>query len=330
VSRVGRLSLADVERARVALARHLRPTPLRESLAVPGADLRLKLECWQPTGSFKVRGALHLLGALDGNERRRGVVAASAGNHALGVAFAAARLGASMRATVFVPRTAPRAKVEKLRRFPVEVRETGETYDDAVDAALAFEQETGAVFVHAFEDVRTAAGQGTVALEVLDECPEVAAVLVPVGGGGLIAGMAAALAARAPAVRVVAVQPEASPALRESLRLGRALLTYPAGETLADGLAGGIGEIVFEHRDLVHEVVTVSEAEIGDAMVALLAADQVVAEASGAVGVAALLSGKVASAGRGPVVAVVTGGNVDARVLARLLASRYGEPGGAR
>ena len=172
--------------------------------------------------------------------------------------------------------------------------------------------------------MRTAAGQGTIGLEILDECPEVAAVLVPVGGGGLIAGLAAAVKARAPGVRVVAVQPEASPALRESLRLGRALLTYPAGPTLADGLSGGIGEIAFDHRDLIDEIVTVSEDEIEDAIVALLAADQVVAEASGAVGVAALRAGKVASAARGPVVAVVTGGNIDARVLARLLGARLG------
>jgi threonine dehydratase len=319
-----RLSLDDVERAGAVLARHLRPTPLRESLAAPGADLLLKLECWQPTGSFKVRGATYLLSTLDGEARSRGVVAASAGNHALGVAFAASRLGGAVHATLFVPRTAPRAKVEKLRRFPVDVRETGETYDDAVEAARAFERETGATFVHAYEDRRTAAGQGTAGLEILDACPEVATVLVPVGGGGLIAGLATALKARAPDVRVVAVQPEASPALRESLRLGRALLTYPAGPTLADGLSGGIGEIAFDHRDLVDEVVTVSEEEIEDAIVALLAADQVVSEASGAVGVAALRAGKVASADRGAAVAVITGGNVDASVLARLLAARYG------
>jgi threonine dehydratase len=321
-----RLSLDDVERARAALARHLRPTPQRESLAVPGADLLLKLECWQPTGSFKVRGALFFLSALDDRARRRGVVAASAGNHALGVAFAASRLRGTVAATLFVPRTAPRAKVEKLRRFPVDVRETGGTYDDAVEAAREHERRTGATFVHAYEDPRTAAGQGTVGLEILDACPEVATVLVPVGGGGLIAGLATAVKARAPDVRVVAVQPSASPALRESLRLGRALLTYPAGPTLADGLSGGIGEIAFLHRDLVDEVVTVSEEEIEDAIVALLAADQVVVEASGAVGVAALRSGKVTSAARGPVVAVVTGGNIDASVLARLLAARY--PGG--
>jgi threonine dehydratase len=318
-----RLSLADVERARAALAPHLRETPLRESLAVPGADVRLKLECWQPTGSFKVRGATHLLSSLGVEERRRGVVAASAGNHALGVAFAASRLGGDVTATLFVPATAPRAKVEKLRRFPVDVRETGETYDDAVLAARAFERQTGATWVHAFEDLRTAAGQGTVGLEILEACPEAATILVPVGGGGLIAGVATAVKALSPGVRIVAVQPSASPALAESLRLGRALLTYPAGPTLADGLAGGIGEIAFDHRDLVDEVVNVSEEEIEDAMVALLAADQVVAEAAGAVGIAALRSGRVASVGRGPAVVVITGGNVDATVLARLLAARY-------
>jgi threonine dehydratase len=225
-----------------------------------------------------------------------------------------------------VPRTAPRSKLDKLRRFPVEVQETGATYDEAVEAARAFERETGATFVHAYEDARTASGQGTVALEVLEECPEVATVLVPVGGGGLIAGMAVAIKALSPGVRVVAVQPEASPSLRESIRLGRPLLTYPAGETLADGLSGGIGEIVFDHRDLVDEVVTVTEDEIEGAIVALLAADQVVAEASGAVGVAALRAGRLASASQGPVVAVVTGGNIDAHVLARLLASRLPGP----
>jgi threonine dehydratase len=324
-----RLSLGDVERARAVVARHLRQTPLRESLAVPGTDVRLKLECWQPTGSFKVRGATHLLSSLDGAARRRGVVAASAGNHALGVAFAASRLGGDVPATLFVPRTAPRAKVEKLRRFPVDVRETGETYDDAVEAAMSFERRTGATYVHAYEDPRTAAGQGTVGLEILDACPGAATILVPVGGGGLIAGIATAVKALSPGVRIVAVQPSASPALAESLRLGRALLTYPAGPTLADGLSGGIGEIAFDHRDLVDEVVTVSEEEIEDAMVALLAADQVVAEGSGAVGIAALRSGKVAS-GRGPAVVVITGGNVDASVLARLLAARYPGAGAPR
>jgi threonine dehydratase len=316
-----RLALDDVLRARERISSHLPPTPLRRSLAAPGTDLRLKLECWQPTGSFKVRGATSLMAALNEEERDRGVVAASAGNHALGVAFAAERLGGRVRATLFVPTTAPRAKVEKLRRFPVEVREAGETYDDTVEAAERFRAESGAVLVHAFEDPRTAAGQGTVALEILDACPELGAVLVPVGGGGLVAGVAVALKALAPDARVIAVQPEASPALRESLRLGRPLLKYPAAPTLADGLAGGVGAIAFEHRELIDEVVTVTESEIADAIVALLAADQVVAEGAGAVGVAAVRAGRVKPPPDRPAVAIVTGGNVDVDVLRRLLAA---------
>jgi threonine dehydratase len=319
------LSLDDLRAARERLRPHLQTTPLRPSLAAPGVDLRLKLECWQPTGSFKVRGATHFVASLDPAARARGIVAASAGNHALGVAFAAQRLGGTIHATLFVPGSAPRAKLSKLRRFPVELRETGDTYDDAVLAAEAFERETGAILVHAYEDPRTAAGQGTVALELLEQCDAPAAVVVPVGGGGLIAGIATAVKALSPGTRVVAVQPEASPALRESLRRGQPLLSYPAAPTLADGLAGGIGRIAFDHRSRIDEVVTVSEDEIEEAIVALLAADQVVAEASGAVGVAAVRAGKVRA--QGPVVAIVSGGNIDARVLARLLAARYAEPG---
>jgi threonine dehydratase len=317
-----RLTLDDVERARAAIRPYLPPTPLRRSFALRGCgDAYLKLECWQPTGSFKVRGATHVLTSLSPEERRRGVVAASAGNHALGVAFAVQALGGRTEATLFVPETAPRAKVEKLRGFPVKVHEAGATYDDAHALAMAHVERTGATYVHAFDDPRTAAGQGTAALEILDDLPQVGAILVPVGGGGLIGAVAAAVKARAPRVRIVAVQPEASPALPESIRQGQPLLEYPAGPTLADGLAGGIGRIVFEHRDLIDDVVLVSEPAIEDAIVALLADDQVVAEGAGAVGVAALRSGKWRS-GRHPVVAIVTGGNIDARVLGRLLAAR--------
>jgi threonine dehydratase len=311
-----------VLRARETLRPHLPPTPLRRSFALRPRAGFLKLECWQPTGSFKVRGALNVLSSLSAADAARGVVAASAGNHALGVAFAAQALGGRVRAKLFVPETAPRAKVEKLRAFPVDVVERGASYDDA--AALADEEarRTGACLVHPFDDPRTAAGQGAVALELLEQHPELGSVLVPVGGGGLIAAVAVVLEARAPHVRVVGVQPEASPSLRESLRRGEPLLTYPAGPTLADGVAGGIGELVFAQRGLIDEVVTVGEAEIADAVVALLAEDQVVAEASGALGVAAIRSGRF-DPGAGAAAVVVSGGNIDAGVLARLLRGRY-------
>jgi threonine dehydratase len=325
------LTMDDVRRAEALVRPHLSPTPLRRSFALSGWNAWLKLECWQPTGSFKVRGALSTVGSLTAEERARGIVAASAGNHALGVAFAAAVVGGKTRATLFVPGTAPRAKVEKLRSFPVEVREAGRTYDDAYAASLAFQKETGATYVHPFDDPRTAAGQGTCGLEILDQCPDVGTILVPVGGGGLVAGIAVAVKARRPDVRIVGVQAAASPSFRESLRVGRPLLEYDALPTVADGVAGGIGLMAWEHRHLVDAVVDVEEAEIERAMVALLARDQVLAEGSGAVGVAALRAGRVPGltaaasadpgADRRPVVAVLSGANVDTGVLARLLAA---------
>jgi threonine dehydratase len=315
----GTLTLQEVRRARSVIAPFLPPTPLRRAFAVSGCEAWLKLECWQPTGSFKVRGATNILSSLTRDERRKGVVAASAGNHALGVAFAAGALGGEVAATLFVPDSAPAAKVGKLRSFPVRIEQGGATYDEAYARALASAQDTGATYVHAFDDPRTAAGQGTAGLEILDALPEVGTILVPVGGGGLISGLAAAVKALRPDVRIVAVQPEASPALRESVRLGRPVYEYAARPTLADGLAGGIGDLVFAHRALVDEIVEVSEPEIEDAMVALLALDQVVAEGAGAVGVAALRSSRFRPRDGRPVAAVVTGGNVDAQVLSRLL-----------
>ena len=309
----------EVERAREVVGRHLAPTPLRPAFACKG-DVLLKLECWQPTGSFKVRGALNTLSSLSDEDARAGVVAASAGNHALGVAFAVRALGGTLRATLFVPRSAPRAKVDKLRRFPVVVIQEGEDYDQAHALALAHAERTGRRYVHAFDEPATAAGQGTVGLEVLEQRPDIRTLVVPVGGGGLMAGCAVAIKARAPHVRVVAVQPEASPSLAESLRVGRPLLEFAAAPTLADSLAGGIGEIVFAHRGLIDEVVAVKESDIEQAVVALLAQDQVVAEGAGAVGVAALRSGALRLDGGEPAAVVVSGGNIDAAVLARLLA----------
>jgi threonine dehydratase len=314
------LTWKAVDDASRVVSSHLPPTPLRRSFALRPRNAYLKLECWQPTGSFKVRGALNVLSGLDEEERRRGVVAASAGNHALGVAFAAASLGRGLSVRLYVPATAPRAKADKLRTFPVEVVEHGATYDEAYAAAVDDVARTGAILVHAYDDPRTAAGQGTVAVEILDELPDVGTIIVPCGGGGLLAALAVYSKARSASVRIVAVQPEASPSLRDSLARGSALHEYASGPTLADGIAGGIGDLVFANRGLIDEVVEVSEAEIEDAIAALLIQDQVVAEGSGAAPVAALLGGRVANSDGRPVVAVVTGGNVDGAVLARALA----------
>ncbi len=315
------LTPTEIEAARERIRGYLPPTPLRRSFALRPHDAWLKLECWQPTGSFKVRGALHHLLSLTEAERRRGVVAASAGNHALGVAWAVEALGGRVPVVLYVPESVPRAKLEKLRRFPVTVREAGATYEDAYDASLAYAEAEGARYLHAFEDPLTAAGQGTVGLEILEQLPAVGQIVVPVGGGGLISAIAVAIKARAPGVRIVAVQPEASPSLPESLARGRALHRYPARPTLADGVAGGIGDIVFRHRALIDEVVIVPESAIEEAIVALLAEDQVVTEGAGALAAAALLCGRLAGDSR-PVAVVLSGGNIDARHLARLLGAR--------
>jgi threonine dehydratase len=320
VTTPGSLTAEDVRTAHERIRRHLPPTPLRRSHG-SGPGAHLKLECWQPTGSFKVRGALNFLLSFDPDARGVPIVAASAGNHALGVAFAAQAVGWRGTVTLYVPRSAPRAKVEKLRRFGVSVVEEGATYEEAQAAASSHARAAGALPVHPFDDPRTAAGQGTVAVELLHDLPEVATIVVPCGGGGLVAATAVYAKAVRPAVRIVAVQPEASPSLRESLRSGRPLYEYAAAPTLADGLAGGIGDIVFDHRRLIDDVVVVSEAEIEETMVALLLEEQLVTEGSGAAGVAAVRAGKVRPL-EGPTAIVVTGANVDAAVLRRLLGER--------
>jgi threonine dehydratase len=314
------LTPGEIEAARERIRALLPPTPLRRSFALRPHEAWLKLECWQPTGSFKVRGALHSLLSLTPEERRRGVVAASAGNHALGVAWAAQALGGDVPAVLFLPTLASSAKLAKLRSFPVTLRQAGSTFEDAYDASLAYAESAGARYIHPFEDPLVAAGQGTVGLEILEQLPDVGRIVVPVGGGGLISALAVAVKARAPEVRIVAVQPEASPSLPASLARGHALRRYAAEPTLADGVAGGIGDIVFRHRGLIDEVVLVPEPALEETIAALLAEDQVVAEGAGALAAAALRCGRLAMDDR-PTALVVTGGNIDARQLARVLAT---------
>jgi len=318
------ITLSEIFQARSRIAPYIFRTPLRESFLLSertGSRVFLKLENWQITGSFKARGALNRMMLMRDKERSRGIVTASAGNHALGVAHAAHALGISA-ATIFVPGTAPRAKLDKLREFSVDVRAVGETYDDAHHAAETFQHETGATFIHAYDDPRTVAGQGTIALEILEDLPDVDAILVPVGGGGMIAGIAIAAKAISPRVKIIGVQPAASPALRDSLRDNKCYEEYAAAPTICDGLAGGIGKICFEvSKKLVDDVAIVEESETRAAIRALAETQQLIVEGSGAVGVAALLSRKINfAAKRGKRVAVVlSGGNIDLELLKKIL-----------
>lgn len=314
--------LTEIWRAHTHLRAQLAPTPLRKSFAFSeqfGADIFLKLENWQPTGSFKVRGAFNLLQQLSPAESARGLVAASAGNHGAAVGYAARQLEIS-NVHIFVPTTTPRAKIAKIKRFGAMVHEVGETYDDAHHAAVAYERAQDATFVHAYDDARTVAGAGTCALEILETMQDLDAVLVPVGGGGLISGIAIALKQLAPHFRVIGIQPDASPSLRDSLRDHVCYEEYTAAPTICDGLAGGIGKIVFEvaQKKWIDDVIIVSERAAQQAVSAFARAEQMIVEGSGAVGLAALQENSAQFRGQ-RVALLVTGANIDTARLALML-----------
>jgi threonine dehydratase len=316
------VTLAEVLAARNLIRHHAWRTPLVASAALSeaaGCQACLKMECWQHTGSFKLRGALSKLSALTPEERERGVVTASAGNHGLGVAYAGQVLGLEA-ITIFVPTSAPRAKVERLEAFGCEICRDGADYDATHALAEAYAEAQGALYISAYDDPVVIAAQGTVGLEVMEEMPEADLLLVPVGGGGLIAGTAIAAKTINPAVRIVGLQPEASPSAYLSLRDGRPYETYAAGPTICDGLAGGFGRMPFEIAGhLIDEVLVVPEAEVRRAVGWLVSHEQVIVEGSGAIAVAPLLSGQLDAGGR-QVVSVLTGRNIDATLLQEILA----------
>ena len=313
------VELADVQAARTLLDGVVRTTPLegcRPLEALVGGPVSLKCENLQRTGSFKLRGAYVRIARLSDAERARGVVAASAGNHAQGVALAAELLGA--KATVFMPEAAPLPKVAATKGYGAQVRLTGTTVDEALLEAQRYADETGAVLIHPFDHADVVAGQGTVGLEVLEQCPQVKTVVVCTGGGGLVAGMAVAIKALRPDVRVVAAQARAAAAFPGSLEAGRpTALTSMA--TMADGIAvGRPGELTFALvRDLVDDVVTVDEDALSRALLLCLERAKLVVEPAGAAAVAAVLDDP--GAFEPPVVAVVSGGNVDPLLLSKVI-----------
>ena len=309
--------LADIEEARQRLDGVARVTPVYSSETfsrLTGRQVSLKAENLQRTGSFKVRGAFNKISALSGRDGGAGVVAASAGNHGQAVAWAAREVG--VPAMVFVPQDAPMAKVEAARNYGARVEMTGARFEDALEAAHAHAEETGALFVHPFEDPAVIAGQGTLGLELADQLPDVETVVVPIGGGGLCCGIALALKGVRPDVRVVGVQ-------------AAGCLPGGSGFTIADGIAvKEPGELTMGILDrALDALVSVSDEEISRAIVLLLERAKLVVEGAGAVGVAALLEGRVP--GDGPVAIVLSGGNIDPTLLITVMrhgltvASRY-------
>ena len=310
---------ADVEAAAALLDGVVRRTPLEHSRGLAdrvGGPVWLKCENLQRTGSFKIRGAYTRISRLSDAARARGVVAASAGNHAQGVALAARLLGT--RATVFMPETAPLPKLAATKSYGAEIHLLGQSLAEPLIAAAEFAERTGAVFIHPFEHHDVIAGQGTVGLEIVEQCPDVATVVVGAGGGGLVSGIAAAVKSRRPDVRVVAVQAEGAAAFPGSLAAGRPV-PLTAMATMADGIAvPAPGELTFAHvRELVDELRTVTEEDLSRALLFCLERAKMVVEPAGVAAVAAVLADPASFVP--PVVAVLSGGNIDPVLLLKVV-----------
>ncbi|MBA3234242.1 MAG: threonine ammonia-lyase [Propionibacteriales bacterium] len=313
------VTLADIEAARGVLAGTALVTPMETSRWLSsrtGTDVSIKCENLQRTGSFKIRGAYLRISNLSEEERARGVVAASAGNHAQGVALAAQLLG--IKAKVFMPNGAPIPKENATRGYGADVEFVGHTIDECLVAAREFEAQTGAVLIHPFDHVDIVAGQGTCGVEILEQTPDVKTVIVPMGGGGFIAGIATAIKAIRPEVRVVGVQAESAAAYPGSLAAGHPVRLAKMA-TMADGIAVGCpGDVPFSAiQQHVDEVRTVSEESLSTALLALLERAKVVVEPAGAAAVAALMDSP--DDFEGPVVVVLSGGNIDPLLLMRVI-----------
>jgi threonine dehydratase len=315
---VNAVSFDSVTAAAMRIAGAVERTPMLHSRTLShltGAEVWLKFENLQFTGSFKERGALNKLLSLREDERRRGVIAMSAGNHAQGVAYHAARLG--MRAVIVMPKGTPNSKVANTRVHGAEVVIEGDTLADAARAARKIEARDALTFIHPYDDPAVIAGQGTVALEMLADMPELDAMVVPVGGGGLLGGMAVAARAVKPRLRIYGVESQTYPAMYQRLA---GLPVEVGGDTIAEGLAvREVGELALAlARELVDEVLLAAEDTIEQAIVALIEIEKTVAEGAGAAGLAALLQHPQRFAGRRVGIAL-TGGNIDTRVLAAVL-----------
>ncbi len=301
---------------------YIKPSPLVYSEALSarsGANVWLKLECRQPTGSFKIRGATFKMMQLGAQAETQGVVTASAGNHGLGTAFAARALGVS-NVTIFVPQTTPQAKITKLQRFPIQLRQVGQSYNEAHHAAEQFSKETGAIYLPAYNDLDVITGAGTIGLEIMNELPETESIIVPIGGGGLVSGIGVAVKGIFKGCDIIGAQPENSPSAKISFEQNLPVEDYePAAPTIADGLSGGFGSYPFYLcRTLIEEILLFSEAELRQAVFTLIDQEQLVVEASGAISIAPLLRPDHNLKGK-TVVAVVCGANIDSRLLADIL-----------
>ena len=315
------VTLADIREARSRIDGRVLRSPCPRSIPLSeavGLDVFCKLDVFQRTGSFKERGACNALMLLDAAQRKRGVVAASAGNHALGLAYHGKLLGIPV--TVVMPRFAPLVKVATCRRLGAMVILEGDTFDDARRLAVEIADRDGLARIHGFDDPRVIAGQGTMALEILDDVPDADALIVPTGGAGLLAGVAIAAKALRPEIRIVAVETAAAPSFSASLAAGHPV-QVPIRPTLADGLAvGRVGDLSFKlAAPLVDRVITVDEDELSLAVLRLLELEKTVVEGAAAAALAGVMAGRCSELAGRKVVLLLCGGNIDLTILDRVI-----------
>lgn len=288
-------------------------------MKLSGGDTQVcyKLECQQKMKSFKCRGALSKLSSLTPEQRQRGVLAVSSGNHGAGVALAA-RMEGIEKVQVFVPTTTPKAKTDKIEYYGAEVVRAGDSYDECHAIAMAELEKSGRTFVDPCSDVEVIAGQGTIGLEMLEQNPGLEVVLVPIGGGGIITGISVALKTLKPSIKVIGVQTAACPAMAAAVRDNVCYLEYPCADSVCDALLGGVGEIPYEMRSWVDDIIVVEEEEIKKAAAFLLCEEKIVAECAGAVGVAAFLGNRERFKDKWTAI-VITGGNLDKGLMQDLI-----------
>lgn len=314
------LTLEDILKARQTIQPFIHHTPLDRSQTfsqIVGGDIYLKMENLQKTGSFKVRGAANKIAKLSAQEKQNGVLAASAGNHAQGVAMAASRL--EIPSMIVMPESAPLAKVSATEGYGAKVILSGGGYDEAYQKALALEAETGATFIHAFDDPDIIAGQGTIGLEILEDLPDLDIVLVPIGGGGLIAGISLAIKSLKPEARIIGVEASAAASMQAARKAGKPV-TLDQANTLADGIAvKRAGDLTYRIIEpLVESIVTVEEEEISAAILTLIERSKSIVEGAGAVALAAALNHKL-DLTRQKTVLLLSGGNIDVNFLAQII-----------
>jgi len=319
---------SDIIRAQSRLKGIVKVTPLEHTKsfsAMSGANVFMKLENMQSTGSFKVRGAYNKISCLDKKDLERGVVCASAGNHAQGVAYAARSMG--VKATVFMPIFTPPLKVIATRSYGAEVVLTGDAFDDAFAAAMEFQKESGAVFIHPFDDPHIIAGQGTIGLEIFHQLEKIDDVIVPIGGGGMIAGIAIALKEMNPDIRIIGVEAEGAPSMKVSMEKDSPT-TLTSMQTIADGIAVKTpGNLTFEAtKKYVDEIVTVDDTQIAHTAYLLLQRAKILAEPSGVAAIAAVMHRKCNLEGRN-VVPIISGGNINMGILEQILEKGMMEEG---